>query len=137
MTLREQQAVFSVNVATLINEITKTAGHTITGGEWWRSQAQAWIYSLSAGSRLYAVDRASNKIEYPEPVGGMGSARSLHRSRLAFDINIFINGIWQTSYDVYAHYGEFWKLLHYLNRWGGDYGGDIFHFSMTDGKTKW
>jgi hypothetical protein len=137
MTLREHQEVFSRNVVILLDEIIKTPGYSVTGGEWWRSETQAWIYSLPFGSELYAISPDGKKHEYEKLVGGLGSSRSLHRSRLAIDLNIFFNGAWMTDHATYSHFGETWKSLHPLNRWGGDYGGDVFHFSMTDGKQKW
>ena len=66
---------------------------------------------------------------------------SMHYDRLAADLNLFIlrdNGTWDyiESYDespvVWDCLGTYWKSLHPLCRWGGDFEiRDLNHFSIT------
>ena len=66
---------------------------------------------------------------------------SLHYDRLAADLNVFIftvEGTWDyiESYDeapgVWNRLGNYWKSLHPLCRWGGDFETrDLNHFSIT------
>ena len=66
---------------------------------------------------------------------------SMHYDRLAADLNLFIlseKGTWEyvESYDeapgVWSRLGAYWKSLHPLCRWGGDFEiRDLNHFSIT------
>jgi hypothetical protein len=59
---------------------------------------------------------------------------SLHYIRLAQDLNLFINGEYKDQSADYEPLGTYWKSLHPLNRWGGDFkNSDGNHFSMTYG----
>lgn len=65
---------------------------------------------------------------------GRGIKTSLHCSRLAIDLNLFRGGEYLTRTEDYAPLGAFWKSLHALNRWGGDFRmRDAVHFSMAHG----
>lgn len=57
---------------------------------------------------------------------------SLHYSRLAIDLNLFVNGIWVTEDSAeWRFIGTRWKALHPLCRWGGDFASvDLNHFSL-------
>ena len=62
------------------------------------------------------------------------SANSVHKLRLAIDLNLFINGEYVTdgAHSAYADLGRFWKSLDPDARWGGDFlSGDSNHFSFT------
>lgn len=65
---------------------------------------------------------------------GKGSKNSLHTLKLAQDLNLFRGGVLLTKMEEYRAVGEFWKALHPLCRWGGDFtgttGGDARHFSI-------
>lgn len=69
---------------------------------------------------------------------GSGIANSLHTKRLAIDLNLFTDLSWHGDEDIYAirteqykPLGTFWKSLHPLCRWGGDFSRpDGNHFSM-------
>ena len=52
------------------------------------------------------------------PTGFKGS---LHPKRLAIDLNLFIDGKYQRSTKAHEKLGKFWKGLHPLCRWGGDF----------------
>lgn len=113
MTLREQQEIFTKNVALLIDFIFEQ-GYTCTLGEAFRTQEQADWYAEK----------------------GIGSKNSLHCKRLAIDLNIFKDGVYLSESDKYEFAGNYWYTLHEDNRWGGA-GGDGNHFSMTTSGTNW
>lgn len=66
---------------------------------------------------------------------------SMHYDRLAADLNVFRfseGGVWDyiESYDeapvMWDRLGAYWKSLHPLCRWGGDFETrDLNHFSIT------
>ena len=57
---------------------------------------------------------------------------SLHPRGLAQDLNLFIDGVYQRDSAAHKPLGEYWKSLHPLNRWGGDFKPkqDGNHYSM-------
>ncbi len=56
---------------------------------------------------------------------------SLHPKKLAIDLNLFIDGEYQRSTKAHAKLGAFWKTLHPLCRWGGDFTPkDGNHYSL-------
>lgn len=59
---------------------------------------------------------------------------SLHYSRLAVDVNLFVDGEWISdgSHPAWEVLGEFWESLHPLCAWGGRF-GDANHFSIKHG----
>jgi hypothetical protein len=65
---------------------------------------------------------------------------SLHRLKLALDINLFKNGKYLTTTEAHRVSGERWKKRHPLCRWGGDIRGkkgrDGNHYSMERGGVK-
>jgi len=63
---------------------------------------------------------------------GSGIANSLHCDRLAIDLVVDLNGRWLQRTEDYAKLGAYWKNLHPLCRWGGDFGSrpDGNHFSI-------
>ncbi len=108
MTLGEQQRVFARLVAKLINYAYDT-GYELTFGEAYRTPEQA---ILNAGK-------------------GIGILNSLHTKRLAIDLNLFHHDIYLQDTDSYEKLGKYWKTLHPLARWGGDFGKpDGNHFSL-------
>lgn len=64
---------------------------------------------------------------------GAGISNSLHLEGLAADILLYVDGVYQTASSAYETLGKYWKSLHPLNRWGGDFAKpDGDHFSMAD-----
>lgn len=61
---------------------------------------------------------------------GYGAAYSCHKSRLAIDLNLFLDGEYLTSSDDHKPLGEFWEGLHELTCWGGRW-NDGNHYSIT------
>lgn len=72
---------------------------------------------------------------YDPPDSGSGrSPRSLHRSRLAIDLNLFKDGEYLTSTEDHRELGEWWEHQHELACWGGRF-NDGNHYSFThDGR---
>lgn len=115
MTLGEQQRRFLPLVAKLI-DWTYAHGYELTAGELFRTPQQA---ALNAQS-------------------GAGIARSLHTQRLAVDLQLFINGVYQTDTPAYKPLGDFWVTLDPDCVWGGAFQTrpDGNHFSLTWGGVK-
>ncbi|AVJ18315.1 MULTISPECIES: M15 family metallopeptidase [Serratia] len=107
MTLSEKQQLFTKLIAQLILWADEK-GMRLTFGEAYRTPEQA---ALNAKK-------------------GSGISNSLHTKRLAVDLNLFINGQYQTNSAAYLPLGEYWESL------GGSWGGrfksrpDGNHFSL-------
>lgn len=107
-TLHRKQSLFCLNISRLIQEAHEN-GEELTFGDAYRSPVEA----------------AQNADK------GIGISNSLHSLRLAIDFNLFVKGAYQPNSEAYRHLGDFWKSLHPLNRWGGDFKKpDGNHFSM-------
>lgn len=108
-------------------------GHQFTLGEAYRTAEQAAINSLSLFDR--ARIRAILEGKYPvlaDAIGvstAQGIKNSNHRNRLAQDLNLYKDGKWLDDAADYLPFGAYWKTLHPLARWGGDF-GDADHFSF-------
>lgn len=61
---------------------------------------------------------------------GYGRGASLHKLRLALDINLFKDGVYLTKTEDHRPVGEFWETLHPLCSWGGHF-DDGNHYSIT------
>ncbi len=59
-----------------------------------------------------------------------GHQNSLHRSRLAIDLNLFKNGVYLDKTEDHEELGVFWENLHPECRWGGRF-KDGNHYSYT------
>jgi hypothetical protein len=83
-------------------------------------------YELTFGQALRTdAEAAANA------AAGTGISNSLHKIRLAIDLNLFINGVYKTDSAAYKPIGDHWKLMHPLCRWGGDFiKPDGNHFSL-------
>jgi hypothetical protein len=134
MTLGEQQRVFTMNVALLILW-GYGKGYEMSFGETLRSNEQALINAMGPAKRTSLV--AHLKAAYPKLANfiadntGSGVSPSLHELRLAVDLNLFRGGHYLTDTQSHAPLGAFWKTLHPLNRWGGDFANaDGNHYSM-------
>lgn len=65
-------------------------------------------------------------------------AGSLHYSRLAQDINLFVGGSYIAGdHPVWHQLGAYWRSLDPLAAWGGDFQSrDYNHFSLSYGGRK-
>lgn len=98
MKLREAQSLHVKLSVQLINYIL-SQGYELTWGQTLRTQSEA---NANAAS-------------------GAGISKSLHLLGLAMDLNLFKNGVWLPTTDAHKPFGEYWKSLHPLCRWGGDF----------------
>jgi hypothetical protein len=102
------QRAFPPLVAALITKLY-ASGYECSFGEAWRTPQQAAIYAAE----------------------GKGIAHSEHCNRLAIDLNLFKDGVYQTDTAAFAELGAWWKLQHAAARWGGDFTRqDGNHFSL-------
>ena len=99
-TLREKQTRFMRMTGLLFQYIDLQPGWSATYGEAYRVKARA--------------DTHPN---------------SNHHRRLAIDINLFIDGAYQSSSDAHQPLGAFWELLATDAVWGGHF-GDGNHYSL-------
>lgn len=100
MTLREKQSKFARMIADLI------------------------IWAYDHGYELTFGDA------YRDPRVHYGHPKSLHRSRLAIDLNVFRDGVYLQIGEQYPDLGEYWESI------GGSWGGrfqDGNHFSLEHG----
>lgn len=123
MTLRQKQARFCRLLSQLIAWIF-ARGWEVTladGGVTLMRKVQT-----SEGITVRAIDR--------EHMDG-----SLHYSRLAQDLNLFVDGVWITKADhpAWLAIGKFWKSLDPDCAWGGDFASkDANHVSLRhEGKA--
>jgi hypothetical protein len=87
----------------------------------------AWIYEVDGWAVTFA------DVYRPDKSGHMDG--SLHYIRLAADLNLFVDGIWQTEdCPQWRLIGSHWKSLDPDARWGGDFKTlDLDHFSLEWG----
>ena len=99
MTTGQKQRLFMRLLGEFLVWIFQQPGYEVAGGELERSKAQALANAAS----------------------GAGIASSLHLDRLAIDLLLFIQGVYQTDSAAYKPLGDKWKSMHPLARWGGDF----------------
>lgn len=95
--LRKKQSKFAVMVARLII-YAESLGYEVTFGEAYRHPAATW-----------------------------GHQKSLHKSRLAVDLNLFKGGVYLANSEDHKPLGEYWEAM------GGSWGGrfnDGNHYSL-------
>lgn len=106
--LVQKQWLFSANVGRLLLW-SHSKGYRLTLGEAHRPPEVAQLYAAQ----------------------GRGIANSVHTVRLAIDLLLFLDGVYQRDSAAYKPLGDYWKTLHEDNRWGGDFKRpDGNHFSM-------
>ena len=114
MNLGEKQRRFTELVSRLISWASDE-GYELTFGEAYRTPEQA---ALNAAK-------------------GSGISNSLHTLRLAIDLNLFLDGVYQKDSAAYEPLGEYWKSLDPEARWGGDFSRpDGNHFSLEHNGVK-
>ncbi len=110
MKLLDKQFAFSRLVARLIQQ-ANSMGYDVTLGECWRPDVTAQFYA----------DK------------GIGSKNSLHRLRLAIDINLFLDGKYLTSTEDHRPLGEWWEKQSTDDvecAWGGHF-DDGNHYAIA------
>ncbi len=117
LTLGQKQRIFARLIGRLI-EHAYSNGYELTFGDAYRSPEAA------------AANAAA----------GTGIRNSLHTQRLAVDLNLFIDGIYQTDSAAHQPLGEFWESLSgdgYTCCWGGRFRRpDGNHYSIEHGGVR-
>lgn len=138
MTLREAQSLFMKLYGMLI-AWAYANGFELTAGELKRSDEQAVINSLgSAGREKVAQAVTPISISLASALRNNGNNNgivgSLHEIGLAADLNLFKEGKFLANAEDHKPLGDYWKSLHPLARWGGDFQSrDANHYSLTWG----
>jgi hypothetical protein len=111
MDILSHQHAFLCDVAKLI-QFADNRGIHITGGELFRSNEQ---------QELYLKQKKTN------------AKLSNHQKRLAIDFNFIIDGELTYEKEDIRPYGDYWKSLNPLNKWGGDFKSlvDSDHFERN------
>jgi hypothetical protein len=112
LSLREKQSLFARLYGTLIGRIY-TQGYEAT---------LDWLYRPPEIAAYYADL-------------GIGIRSSLHTLKLAGDINLFKNGIWQRTTEAHRPFGVWWEKQDPLCVWGGRW-GDGNHYAVTHNGIK-
>ncbi len=141
MTLLEARIAFTECLGELLEYACKERGYELIIDEVKRSQmAATWN---ATHCRVEVAGKRCEKLKN-DPVHEhhafkpIGIAKSVHIQSLAADAYIIVDGAISNDRDEYAVLGEYWKGLHELARWGGDFKGfpDLGHFSFTwDGRS--
>jgi hypothetical protein len=114
-TLGEKQRIFARLVGVLIVHAYRE-GYELTFGEAFRTKEQAEWNAKK----------------------GIGIKNSLHRQRLAIDLNLFVGGAYKSATEAHKPLGEFWEGLSFPGVqccWGGRF-GDGGHYSISHGGRK-
>lgn len=107
MSASDEQWLFLQDVSRLIL-FAASQGYKLTGGDLYRSPEYA--------------------MQHPSGVN------SFHVKRQAIDLNLFIDGLYQTDTAAHKPLGEYWKSLDGANTWGGDFTRpDGNHYSRGEG----
>jgi hypothetical protein len=94
-------------------------------------------YELTLGEAYVQTPRKARDGTFVQD--GVHMPSSLHYTRLAIDLNLFIRGVYITRSDdmAWIDLGSFWKALDPACTWGGDFpNADANHFSVTFGNRK-
>lgn len=92
-----------------------------------------WLYSQGYTVRcgdFFRDPRVHGKVGEKKAVYGRPS--SMHKSKCAADLNLFLNGKYITSTKGHKESGIKWESRHPLCRWGGRF-NDGNHYSLTRG----
>ena len=99
MKLKTARIIFTINAMKLIRYINEQPDTQCTISYVVRSEReQKWLHEMKLGSKI-----------------------SKHTEGLAIDINLYINGVYQTTTEAHKKYGEYRKGLNNEDRWGGDF----------------
>lgn len=115
MKLGEKQELFAELLFTKLIPYIYSEGYKIRPGDYFRDP------------RVHG--------DYGEKVG-YSSSKSLHKLKLACDLNLILNNVYLTRSEDHEHFGNYWLTLHPSCRWGGSNGNnDGNHYSFEhDGR---
>lgn len=128
MTLREKQSIFALNISKLIIWAFDN-GYEITLGESQRTNDQQLLYFM--GYKLF-VCGSSLKLAKTKKLSK--TMYSLHKKKLALDLNVFKEGRLLNKYDkeLFKPLAEYWKSLHPKNTCGYYWNWDFGHHQMSE-----
>jgi hypothetical protein len=106
--LGAKQRRFARMVQDLLAHIHSIAGYEVTFGDAYRDPR---VHG-AVGTKL-----------------GYGHPKSAHKQRLAIDLNLFIDGVFQTTTEAHRPIGEWWEKQAPDARWGGRF-NDGNHYSL-------
>jgi hypothetical protein len=115
-TLGEKQARFALSIARFIVQAhAENKGLTVRLGEALRSDEQAEINAIGPDGRARLAAELQN--HFPELARkianntGSGIRNSLHEIKLAVDVNVFMNGVWQSlgTEPIWAKLARLWE----------------------------
>lgn len=93
------------------------------------------IFCLNIAKLILWANDQGYRLTFGESFNGQGKGHmegSLHYIRLAQDLNLFKDGVYQETSEAHRRLGDAWKAMHPDNRWGGDFSKpDGNHYSMT------
>jgi hypothetical protein len=100
--------------------------------------AKLVIYAESIGLKLTGT-WLKRDLEIQKKMVANGLSKTLdskHLKSVAIDLNVFKNDVLTFKKEDIEPLGTYWKSLHELNRWGGDFkgfgkDGDSGHFEMN------
>ena len=107
MTLGQKQRLFAKMVARLIDK-AHDLGYEVSLGDAYRDPR---VHGHMGEKKSYS------------------SANSVHKERLAIDLNLFKDGKYLTSSEDHRSIGEWWEKQHESARWGGRF-NDGNHYSF-------
>ena len=115
MKLGEKQELFAELIFTKLIPFIYSKGYKLRPGDYFRD--------------------ARTNGEYGEKKG-YASAKSLHKLKLAFDLNLMLDGSYLSDTQDHEQFGAYWLSLDPLCRWGGSGGNnDGNHYSLEyDGR---
>jgi hypothetical protein len=95
---------------------------------------QQSIFVLLVANLILHAYRQGYQLTFGEALrrAGRGIRNSLHLKGLAIDLNLFRDGKYLADSESHRELGAYWKTLHPLCRWGGDFKPkpDGNHYSM-------
>lgn len=114
-TFRQKQSRFTLMASYLVIWVSENLpGYELTDGDAWRNP------------------KVFGKVGVKK---GYGRATSLHKSRLARDYNLFIDGKFQQTTEAHEPIGKAWESMSSDASWGGRF-NDGNHYSLRHGKRR-
>jgi len=109
MTLRQARCLFTHLLTILLEE------------------AEALGFEVAIGETVRDAQTAARNAK-----AGKGIINSLHLVGLACDLNLYRGGVYLGATEDHRQLGTYWKALHPLCRWGGDFKrADGNHYSLS------
>jgi len=124
MTLREKQSLFLKNISKLILWAFKQ-GYELTAGEVYRTESQQLLYFEG-----YELKKIGLDLKFHKTSRKSKTMDSDHRQKMAFDLNLFVNGEYTNDPAHWKVIHKKWKSMHLKNYSGYEWGWDFNHYGM-------